>query len=356
MRIFLGFGLWLLLTTHAVANSACDQALILETYSDKSSHSSDWRLATYMTDDTYTKVREKAKGSASIQGVPVGAEYSKYRESIQNRTDRRNESLNINDARNILWTKLDPNSSGNYRACLEAEAKKQEGLHVSVIAATTASLTLSVFWNLRDSAATASPTYHPAQINGENLSSQTPPGGFRNGSPTPITIPRPKDDTDFYLRNGAYNSAPIRILKSVDEWPVLTNCAEQISKGVCGRCEFDINESGVRQSKLAYKSCTNMPADKRVRVEVSNFQIVHSGQQNGCHLRIYPMLPDGTQGTFLEDSARPCSAQKASYISPFVKSQDSNSATVHLDMPICDGTHADPGSCKVTGKLVISSE
>jgi hypothetical protein len=112
----------------------CSEALIVDTYDEKSTLSSDWRLSQYLSDEQFQKMKQKAGVSGDVYGFPVKGDYSKYKEASQKRIQASDEKLTRDQAYNLLWTSLGDASLKAYEACLRD--RKPNGLFLYPIKAT----------------------------------------------------------------------------------------------------------------------------------------------------------------------------------------------------------------------------
>src|SRR5690242_4329785 len=131
----------------ALAQAECDPALVRSTYSSWDSSHVDWRLATIVTKDVYDTIKQGGGANATIYGIPVGADYEEFRKHVDEEMRSHQESLTTEQARNIMWTGLDPNSPSVYAQCIDAFLRKQPGLHLAVRSATDNDISLIVGWN-----------------------------------------------------------------------------------------------------------------------------------------------------------------------------------------------------------------
>jgi hypothetical protein len=136
---------------YAESVSACEGALVKSTYNRLSSDHLDWRLAQYVSENTYDEIKHDAGASAVIYGVPVGGNYSDFKKSIENRVNSLRTSLSHDQALNIMWTGLDPNSVTTYSACIQSLVMSTSGLHMAVKSATARDIALTLRWVPRGS-------------------------------------------------------------------------------------------------------------------------------------------------------------------------------------------------------------
>jgi hypothetical protein len=57
----------------AESRQPCEHALVMSTYNLKNEVSLDWRMAEFVSLNTYNEIKQTAGASAVIYGVPVGA-------------------------------------------------------------------------------------------------------------------------------------------------------------------------------------------------------------------------------------------------------------------------------------------
>ena len=128
------------------AGSGCAEALVMASYSNISVEHSDWRIATYVTENEWNTAQLQAGANAVIYGVPVGASYSDFQQRVREKTDSYAESLTHDQAINIMWTGLDPSSGNAYSDCLKAKVFSQAGIHLAVDRATKEQVSILVNW------------------------------------------------------------------------------------------------------------------------------------------------------------------------------------------------------------------
>lgn len=124
----------------------CQTALVVATYSQFQSDSSDWRLSTIVTEDAYQAAKAGFSGRAVIYGIPMGSDYNQFNESRNQRLAQHNESLSTQQIQNILWTGLNGASLAAYQECLKAHVLNDRGLHLTPKSATASEITLTITW------------------------------------------------------------------------------------------------------------------------------------------------------------------------------------------------------------------
>src|SRR5271165_623423 len=77
----------------ALAND-CDVNLFKSAYQGNSSIKDDFRLAQYVSQETWDNASHNAGANAVIYGIPVGASYSDYHSHAQRISSSLNQSLN----------------------------------------------------------------------------------------------------------------------------------------------------------------------------------------------------------------------------------------------------------------------
>ncbi len=125
----------------AQSASECDNALIISTYKNLEYSKSDWRLAIQVDEQTYNQIKTDVGASGSIYGVPVGANYSSFRENTRNYSNDTSQSLSKEQFRNLSWTGLDGTAADAYKTCLRSRAG---GLDLEPVTATDSDLTFVV--------------------------------------------------------------------------------------------------------------------------------------------------------------------------------------------------------------------
>jgi hypothetical protein len=146
-KLMAGTCLLALWSGSALAQAECDAALVQSTYASWDSSHADWRLATKVTKEMYETIKQGGGANAVIYGVPVGADYNEFRNRVNQEMTSHQESLTMDQARNIMWTGLDPSSPSVYAQCIDAVVRNTRGLHLAVRSATESDISLIVGWN-----------------------------------------------------------------------------------------------------------------------------------------------------------------------------------------------------------------
>ena len=94
----------------ALAQAQCDAALVLSTYTSWDSSHVDWRLSTMVTKEGYDTIKHDTDANGTIYGIPVGANYDDFHNRVEQEMNSRHESLTTDQARNVMWTGLDPHT------------------------------------------------------------------------------------------------------------------------------------------------------------------------------------------------------------------------------------------------------
>jgi hypothetical protein len=125
--------------------SQCNAALIKDTYNVQTSRLKDWRLAERVDKETYNEIKDKAGANAVIYGVPVGASWEEFSKNVENLKSSHSESLREEEAINILWTGLSPQSGDAYKHCLD-DVTRSPGIYLTVVHATETDVSINVRW------------------------------------------------------------------------------------------------------------------------------------------------------------------------------------------------------------------
>jgi hypothetical protein len=117
----------------AAAQSECDAALVQSSYKNLYEYQSDWRLAKYVTEEVFNERKMSASAEGELFDVPLKGSFDDYKAAQQRLERQHNESMSLDEARNIFWTGLDENAVTAYTACLDAIANR-DGLYLQVVA------------------------------------------------------------------------------------------------------------------------------------------------------------------------------------------------------------------------------
>jgi hypothetical protein len=80
-RIETGISAFILLSiVSGPAHAICESALVLSTYNKQLAYQSDWRVADLVDSATYDRIKHDAGVNAVIYGIPVGANYSDFKD------------------------------------------------------------------------------------------------------------------------------------------------------------------------------------------------------------------------------------------------------------------------------------
>lgn len=183
--------------------SGCAEALVLATYNRVDVANSDWRVAAYVTESQYNEVKQKAGLNAVIYGVPVGANYSDYQKSLQEKTSSYKESLTQSQATNVMWTGLDPQSSNAYAECLKTRMFSQPGVHVDVKSATRLEVSVVIVWTPIGSARDANLRWSWAGTGVAALPKIVKPGSYT------AVLPRPEKQQILAVNFEGYSDSLI---------------------------------------------------------------------------------------------------------------------------------------------------
>ncbi|MEM8579594.1 MAG: discoidin domain-containing protein [Pseudomonadota bacterium] len=145
----------ILLSALVVASSAgtafaqvkdCVDALVVATFQSNSERLKDHRLAEVVTESSYNQAKSKAGASATIYGIPMGANWSDFQKNVSAYSRRYENDLSESEIQNVLWTGLTPETTIAYRDCLETVAKlnRPAGVSLFVERATDTDISLLV--------------------------------------------------------------------------------------------------------------------------------------------------------------------------------------------------------------------
>ena len=200
----------------AFAEGSCDGALVRATYNLSNQVGLDWRLADLVDQATYDQITHSAGASAVIYGVPVGANYSDYKNRVDTLKKQHNEQLTYAQQLNIAWSGLDPNSVNAYRDCLNAQVLNANGLRAAVIGATKSDISILLRWNVPGSPKTS--------LNWSGATTQLKPlfpNSISQGDVT-IVVPRPQQEMSVAANAPGYTTQQIVLEPLPPPAPILT--------------------------------------------------------------------------------------------------------------------------------------
>ncbi|WP_315737616.1 MULTISPECIES: hypothetical protein [unclassified Bradyrhizobium] len=179
----------------AASLSECNAALIVSTYNKIDASKSDWRMATFVDKEAYNKIKESAGASAVIYGVPVGANYDQFRESIDRYKTSTTESFSQEQFHNISWTGLGAEAADAYKECIR---QKSRGLYIVPDKATDSDLSFRVVYGVVG----GSPNPLPVKWMGAAAKDASLPGTVSAGEKI-IVIDRPAKSSMLALNDDA---------------------------------------------------------------------------------------------------------------------------------------------------------
>lgn len=200
------------------ANAECEDALVLATYSENSTYHSDWRLAKFVSEKAYMQANHVGDVNAVIYGVPVGASYNDFEENYKRKEEQYNESLTLDQAKQIFWVGLDPQTGKNYADCLYAQSEKP--LKLAVIASTTDAIIVEVNWRQPGGPKNIEVQWVPSKIGKFPL-----PRKFADGR-TPIPIARQSKEISIVASYKGFESNVIKLLPFPSPPKRLMSCLE----------------------------------------------------------------------------------------------------------------------------------
>jgi hypothetical protein len=251
-----------------LAQSPCDGALIKDTYVEFSRVHTDWRLALLVDEKTYDEIRQQAGANAVIYGVPVGTDYNDFHTRAESFSLSYNEALSQDQLRNIAWTALDPNSSGNYRKCIDAQILSQDGLHAAVIGATQNDIDILVRWFVPNDNSATYIQWQPDAIDGTYISGTYIPSGS-----TIIRIPRPKEYTSLVGNSTGFFGHPTGYTTGVMVLePLPSSPPTPIDK-----CNIVGDFTGLTQGQIKSFTCIGMMPGKTVNADYDGDILIDGG-------------------------------------------------------------------------------
>jgi hypothetical protein len=251
----------------------------------------------------------------------------------------------------VVWTGLDPNAKDAYAACLEAENRRNPGLHIAVVGLTNSEVVIRAEWNI--------PGGEDANVEWSHVTTQgTKFTSVVRGGSKIVRFSRPKDES--IIIDASFAGYPTELITVAPVPPPLQpeipNCVKQSPVGTCVRCEFDVSETGAanRSATFASRTCTKMPRGQKVKFEVSKFAASYKGHRNvNCHMTIVLVGPDASMGSAIVSEATGCEALNRSAGTTFQSPTDEGFATVGLMLPYCDGHAVQVGNCEISGRYSI---
>jgi hypothetical protein len=137
----------LLSTSVFAADGPCDDKLVQSTYDMHSSR--DYRLAVLISKDVWEQEHTSQGASGTIYAEPIGEDYDRFKSRAKH--DLEELKQNEVDVYNVAWTGIiTQNALAAYQSCLQGQASKAEGPHLSVVAADSKRITILVSWINQD--------------------------------------------------------------------------------------------------------------------------------------------------------------------------------------------------------------
>ena len=241
------------------ASSTCEEALVRATYNHLSSDHLDQRLALFVTQSEYDEIKHDAGANAVIYGVPVGASYSDFQTRARSQTSSTQQSLTHDQASNIMWTGLDPNSPNAYSQCLQTQVLSLGGLHLSVKGATTSDIALIATWRPEGK----NPSTIPVQWGGDGRLIAGLPKQLTSGQADMVVRRPTKQSTLVINYPGFGDSVTLEPLPPLPPIPTtaLPPCTHLDNQGHCISCSFPISLRG--NTATQFFNCPNMAAGKK---------------------------------------------------------------------------------------------
>ena len=226
------------LSQAAAQNSTCDPALFKDFKNETSSLAEALAFLQTIDQSNVDNLKDERSGKITlpIEGVPVdfGANWDSFKEKRSHLLNQNQQNYSINEAHALLEQKFSVESTSAYRACLEANARDQIGIHLITTGITDDGLTLTVTYV--PSPGTAGTLAVALNINGELKSVDVASNGKVG-----VELARDPRKNLRIVANGSGFSDNLLIVRVPTIIPVdpIPNCDDQ-SGGRCLRCKFDV--------------------------------------------------------------------------------------------------------------------
>jgi hypothetical protein len=268
---------YLVVSGSAQAAPDCNADLVKDTGSAWSTSQQDWRLASTVTETDYNNQHKGGEANATIYGIPMGANYNEFRTNIKTLSTQTNESLTQSQAQNIIWSKLDQNSSPNYQKCIDAYIANQAGLHLTVVAATVNDIALKVTYNVPHSGP-IKVKWVPDTMENQKLSEEV-------DNSTIVRVMRPKKDTTLSVNFGGYSSETITLTPLPTALPPLSFLEKLALHSAGIRLNFDLGSVGDRKpAELFWRVATYAAGKTGTSTSVTGWYPLscYSEKKNAC--------------------------------------------------------------------------
>lgn len=184
--------------------AVCDAALIKDAFATNATLTSDYRAASLVTSDNFSEAKKNADASGELFGIKVGANYGEYNQNRQKTYSEHSASLNVNDSRNLAWSKLSSNSLAAYTVCINAKIRLAHGLHISYESSTQSEITVIISWT----PVGYDPLDIPIRWNRRSTNTLQLPTSIHAGN-FALTVPRPTSEMTL---TGNSKAGPITIV------------------------------------------------------------------------------------------------------------------------------------------------
>lgn len=245
-RVF-GMAAPLLFATGSWASDEnCQDTLVREIYTNRSSRQDDHRLSTLVTSESWTEARNKSGASGKLFGTTIGGSYDDYKASAQSSLSRRTEQETHSEVLNIAWTGLDSGASKRYQDCLRFKLMSSDGLQAAVIGATESDIAILVHYHVTGDARAVRVEWSPPSLGGTMIQ-QSIPSGY-----TTIRVPRPTATVTLAGNYRGYTTQNIvltplppllidvpsttdcrgrHIVRAYNNWPALSQDIDPVERG-----------------------------------------------------------------------------------------------------------------------------
>jgi hypothetical protein len=167
-----------------------------------SAYSRDVRLAQFVSNSTYDKVKKDYGINVVIYGVPVGASFSDFHERAQKAASSSTTEISERQATNMEWTGLDPQASTVYALCANARLNEW-GLHLMPVGATESDVTVKIKWTPQGKNAPQSVSVTWSGLGTGNIGLPTE---ITQGN-TIATIPRPQSEQTIVIHYPGFDDS-----------------------------------------------------------------------------------------------------------------------------------------------------
>lgn len=290
--------------------SSCDAALVKDTDYSFSKLSYDYRLATLVSQKDWNEKSTGASADAVIYEIPIGLSYADYQNSVRQVLTSRNESISLDETRQLAIEKLSNNGRDTYLSCLKS-LHSSVGIALYVSKITKNTMTLKLEYN-------AGPGYVHLPLllswsGGHVLQNTKYPKLIGPGATKMITLVRPKSDSETITVTGGAFSDAVDIYAPASPpttSPSLTLFIDSVDD--IFKATLDENPPVTFQASFNAPGHWDLSQYLRRGLNVLSLQVIDAHDDGnghpcwGYHYRIVQNMPDGTAKTYRENSQSTC--------------------------------------------------